>query len=53
MVFSTTGALDREIQASFIVDNLMEEEAGKKIGLYREFILGTKYNAMNIDLKSF
>jgi hypothetical protein len=48
MVFSTTGALDREIQASFIVDNLMEEEAGKKIGLYREFILGTKYNAMNI-----
>ena len=38
------------IQTAFIVDNLVETQTGKQYGLYREFIVGTKFNVEKIIL---
>jgi hypothetical protein len=47
---SSTYIFSNDIQASIIVDNLLETTTGKEWGLYREFILGTKYNLQGIVL---
>lgn len=41
------------LQTSFIVDNLIESAGLRAMGLNREFILGTKFNAMGIVLIYF
>jgi hypothetical protein len=46
--FSTSGILTRWFQTAFIIDNLFE--AGTSRGLYREYILGTKFNINSIFL---
>lgn len=43
-VFSTSGVISNWFQAAFIVDNLIQSEAGRAFGMYREFTLGTKFN---------
>lgn len=53
MVFSMTGIVSESLQAAFIVDNLLETDAGLARNLYREFILGTKINVMGIVLLYF
>lgn len=41
------------LQISAIVDNIFEDDRNKAFGMYREFILGTKFNAMNVVLVYF
>ena len=47
-VFSATGVVTPWIQTSFIIDNLLETNTGKQYGLFREFILGSKFNVEKI-----
>jgi hypothetical protein len=53
LVFSTTGVLANELQASFTVDNLIQSQSSRSRGLYREFVLGTKVNLQGIVLGYF
>lgn len=46
--FSATGVITPWIQASFIVDNLVESQTEQSYGLFREFIVGTKFNIQKI-----
>jgi hypothetical protein len=48
---SATGIIAQWFQASLIVDNLLQ--SATNLGFRREFILGTKFNAMNIVLAYF
>ncbi len=50
LTFSTTGVITETIQVSVVVDNLLENSAGKSRGLYREFTLGSKFNVEKIVL---
>ena len=38
------------VQAAIIVDNILSEDVGKRLGWEREFILGTKVNLMKLIL---
>jgi hypothetical protein len=44
--FSTTGIISRWFQSSFIIDNLFQ--SATYLGLYREYIIGTKFNIDSI-----
>jgi hypothetical protein len=48
--FSMTAIPAAWFQSAFIADNLMESAKGKERGLYREFILGLKFNIDGILL---
>jgi hypothetical protein len=48
--FSITGVPTELIQTSFIIDNLIESQTEQQYGLWREFILGTKFNIEKIIL---
>lgn len=50
MTFSTTGVLSDSIQTALVIDNLLETDNGKSVGMYREFTLGTKFNIQQILL---
>lgn len=51
--FSTTFAPMPWLQAALIVDNIFGSDSAEAIGLYREIVLGTKFNALNIVLLYF
>ncbi len=53
LVFSATGMALPWLQLSLVVDNIFQTETGQKINLYREFILGTKFNVQGIVLVYF
>lgn len=38
------------IQVAFVADNIFEGETGLRNGLYREFVLGTKFNMLGIAM---
>jgi hypothetical protein len=42
LTFSTTFLLSDQFYAALIIDNLFESEAGRRLNLHRDFILGTK-----------
>jgi len=48
--FSVTGVPTEMIQTAFVIDNLLQTQTGLQYGLYREFILGTKFNVQKIVL---
>lgn len=50
---SVSGVALPWLQLAFIVDNLFETQEGQKLGLYREWIFGTKVNVMQIFLMYF
>ncbi len=50
MTFSVTGIVMKWFQTAMIVDNILQRPEGKKINLYREITLGTKFNIMEILL---
>ncbi len=50
---SMTFAANGWMQFSAIVDNLLETDAGKSHNLYREYILGSKFNLENILILYF
>lgn len=52
-VFSTTYAFTDFGQAAFIVDNVVQGDDSKSAGLYRQFILGTKFNVESIIIAYF
>lgn len=47
-IFSTTVIAAKWLQAAVIVDNVFDGRAMKAQGLYREFILGTKFSIQNL-----
>lgn len=49
-VFSATGVTTEWVQTSIIVDNIVQSATAKQYGLYRELILGTKFNLQQILL---
>lgn len=53
VVLSTSAIPLDMLQLAFIVDNLFQFDSGIPYGMYREFILGSKINVMNIVLIYF
>jgi hypothetical protein len=53
MTFSVSGIPLDFLNASFVIDNLIQYGSGIPHGLYREFILGTKVNIQNLVLIYF
>ncbi len=53
LVFSATGVFADWLQVALVADNLIQQPATQNYGLYREFTLGTKFNAMGIVLAYF
>jgi hypothetical protein len=49
-IFSVTGIISKSIQSAFIIDNLAQTQAGLNRNLYRELILGTKFNVSGLLL---
>jgi hypothetical protein len=52
-IFSVTGVALDWFQVAFVVDNIIQSDIEKSYGLYREYILGTKFNAAGIVLIYF
>lgn len=52
-ILSITGIPLPWLQASFIVDNVFQHQASMNRGLYREYILGTRFNVKNILIGYF
>lgn len=50
MVLSLTGLFANWIQLGIVIDNLIQTEAAKELGIYREIILGMKFNIKGIVL---
>ncbi len=50
LVFSMLGVPQHWVQIGFVIDNLIESETSRARGLLREYILGTKFNLVNILL---
>ncbi len=50
---AVAGLVNEWFQASFILDNLIETENSKRLGQYREVILGTKFNIKGIMMLYF
>jgi len=48
MLFSTELVATTSIQVSFTADNLIQNSLAQQYNFYREFTIGTKYNALNI-----
>jgi hypothetical protein len=48
--FSMTGIPFESVQTALIVDNLIESQTEQQYGLFREFIVGTKFNLEKIVL---
>jgi hypothetical protein len=49
-VFSTTAIITEWLQMAFVADNLIELPETVQYGMYREFVLATKFNVMGIVL---
>ena len=52
-IFSVTGVPTPSVQLVFVVDNMIQSDEAQAMGLYREFILGTKFNVKGIFLAYF
>jgi len=48
MIFSTQFVATTSLQVSFIADNLVQNSVAEQYNFYREFTIGTKYNALGI-----
>jgi hypothetical protein len=48
MIFSTQFVASKAISVSFTADNLIQNSVARQYNYYREFTLGTKYNALEI-----
>ena len=48
MTVSFGGAVNDWIQLAFLTDNIIQSDLGKAHGLYREIIVGSKFNVMGI-----
>ena len=49
-ILSFAGIASEWLQTSLTIDNLLQTSAGMDRNLYREFVLGTKFNVMSIVL---
>lgn len=52
-IFSSTFIATSWFQTAAVIDNLIDSPAVRAQGLYREYILGTKFNVMNIAFVYF